>query len=237
LNRSNTILVTGGTGYIGSRLIPALAAKGHAARALVRARSAARLSGRCEPVVGDALDHTTFVERVKGCDTFVQLVGTPHPSPAKAQDFLEVDLVSARESVAAAKAAGVSHFIYVSVAQPAPVMGAYIAVRARGEAMLKDAGLTATILRPWYVLGPGHRWPYLLVPVYWVMERFASTRASALRLGVVTLEQMVGALVDAVEHRPRTTRIVEVPGIRAGFPHWGRDESGAARSVGLPSPR
>ena len=71
-----------------------------------------------------------------------------------------------------------------------------------------------TIVRPWYVLGPGHRWPYALLPMYWLMERLPATRESARRLGLVTLEQMVNALVHAVEHPPATSRIVEVPEIR-----------------------
>src|SRR5215831_3423834 len=51
----------------------------------------------------------------------------------------------------------------------------------------------ATILRPWYVLGPGHRWPYLLVPVYALLRQIPATRAAAERLGLVTLGQMIAA--------------------------------------------
>jgi hypothetical protein len=73
-----------------------------------------------------------------------------------------VDLVSCRGAVEAARAAGVQHFIYVSVAQPAPVMKAYIRVRSECEAMICQSGMNSTILRPWYVLGPGH--PLALLP-------------------------------------------------------------------------
>jgi uncharacterized protein YbjT (DUF2867 family) len=62
-----------------------------------------------------------------------------------------------RASVSAASKAGIQHFIYVSVAHPAPVMKAYIAARSEAESLLKQSGLNSTILRPWYVLGPGHR--------------------------------------------------------------------------------
>ena len=51
-----------------------------------------------------------------------------------------------------------------------PMMKAYIQVRSECEAMIRESGMNATILRPWYVLGPGHRWPYLLLPVYKIME-------------------------------------------------------------------
>ena len=112
------------------------------------------------PVPGDALDGASFADAVRSGETFVQLVGTPHPSPAKAAEFRSVDLASARASIANASRAGVAHFVYVSVAHPAPAMQAYITARREAEALLRATGLPATILRPWYVLGPGHYWPY-----------------------------------------------------------------------------
>jgi uncharacterized protein YbjT (DUF2867 family) len=212
------VFLTGGTGYVGARLGEVLAARGHRVRALTRAASAARLPAGVEPVIGDALDGATYAASIAPADTFVHLVGTPHPNPSKAAEFERVDLASARAAIAAARAAAVRHFVYVSVAQPAPVMHAYVAARARAEAHLRASGLDATILRPWYVLGPGHRWPYALVPLYWVAERLPSTRENARRLGLVTIAQMVGALVRAVENPTAGVRVVEVPGIRERLP-------------------
>jgi uncharacterized protein YbjT (DUF2867 family) len=160
------VFITGATGYIGRVLIPRLLERGHEVRALVRPASAQPHPPGCEAVIGNALDASTFADRVRPSDTFVQLVGVPHPSPAKAAEFQSIDLASVRASVSAAAGAGVKHFVYVSVAQPSPVMKAYQAVRAQGEKMIRDSRLDATILRPWYVLGPGHRWPYALVPMY-----------------------------------------------------------------------
>jgi hypothetical protein len=45
--------------------------------------------------------------------------------------------------------------------------------------MVRESGMNATILRPWYVLGPGRQWPLLLKPMYWLMERIPATRESA----------------------------------------------------------
>jgi uncharacterized protein YbjT (DUF2867 family) len=137
-----------------------------------------------------------------------------HPSPSKKAEFHSVDLVSVRASVKAAAAAGVKHFIYISVAQPAPVMRDYIAVRAEGEGLIRESGIASTIFRPWYVLGPGHRWPYLLLPGYAVLAAIPSTRESALRLHPVTLTQMLNALVAAVEMPPKGIRIVTTSEIR-----------------------
>jgi uncharacterized protein YbjT (DUF2867 family) len=209
-----TVFITGGTGYIGRRLIAQLVTRGHEVRALVRPASRDRVPANATVVLGNALDRSSFMGQIAPADTFVQLVGTPRPSPAKAQQFRMIDFVSVRESVAAARAAGVRHFVYVSVARPAPTMKAYIDVRKQGEAFVRESGLNATILRPWYVLGPGHRWPYLLLPMYWLFERLPSTRDTARRLGLVTLPQMIAALWHAVESPPNGVRIVTVPEIR-----------------------
>ena len=71
------------------------------------------------------------------------------------------------------------------------------------------------INHPWYVLGPGHRWPYALLPFYKVCEWLPFTRPAALRLGLVTLDQLLLALVEAVESPVQGTRIVGVPEIRS----------------------
>jgi uncharacterized protein YbjT (DUF2867 family) len=147
-------------------------------------------------------------------DTFVQLVGAPHPAPWKDREFRRIDRVSARESIAAAEAMGAPHFVYVSVANPAPTMKAYIEVRKECEALIRASGLPATILRPWYILGPGHWWTVFLKPGYWLWGLLPSTREAAVRLGLVTLEQMLAALVWAVEHPPDSVSVIEVPAIK-----------------------
>jgi len=214
VKKARHVFVTGGTGYMGRRVIAALASRGHRVRALVREGSQGRLPAGCEPVVGNALDETTFASRVAPADTFLQLVGVAHPSPSKASEFRAVDLASAKASARAAAAAGIFHFVYVSVAQPAPVMKAYVQARAEGEAAIRAAGLKATFVRPWYVLGPGHRWPYLFLPVYRLLQLFPPTRDTARRLYPVRLEQMVATLVAAVEQPAAGIRIVETPEIR-----------------------
>jgi uncharacterized protein YbjT (DUF2867 family) len=156
----------------------------------------------------------SFADKIPPADTFVHLIGTPHPSPAKARQFQEIDLVSIEVASKAAREADVRHFVYLSVAHPAPMMGAFIAVRQQGEAMLRESGIPSTFVRPWYVLGPGHRWPYAIVPIYWAMELLPATRESARRLGLVTIAQVLRALVWAVENPSEQIRTLGVPEIR-----------------------
>ena len=214
----HTVFVTGGTGFMGRNLNMELVRRGYVVRALARHGSERKLPHGCKVILGNPLEKNSFVAQIAPAETFVQLIGVTHPSPAKKGQFRAVDLISARASIEAAREAGIKHFVYVSVAQPASLMKEYIAVRAEGEKMLRESGMNATILRPWYVLGPGRRWPLLLKPVYWLMEKIPSTRDSARRLGLVTLEQMVGALVRAVENPAQGIRTVEVPEIRGREP-------------------
>jgi uncharacterized protein YbjT (DUF2867 family) len=210
------IFVTGGTGFIGRHLIPMLIGRGHRVRVLAREGSLARVPTGATAVVGDALDADSIASALRADDTVIHLVGTPHPSPAKADQFDRVDLMSIRCTVAAAKRTSISHLVYVSVAQPAPVMAHYLWVRSLGETMIREARLTASILRPWYVLGPGRRWPKAIMPLYKLAEWFPATRATAERLGLVTIEQFIVALTRAAEHPPLPggQRIVDVPAIR-----------------------
>jgi uncharacterized protein YbjT (DUF2867 family) len=209
------VFVTGGTGYVGRPLIEALLARGHTVHALARPASAATLPSGVRTVIGNALEEGTFAAAIPPQATFVHLVGTRHPNPLRTEEFRRVDLASIHAAVAAARQAAVDHFVYISVAHPAPVMHAYIAVRQEGEALIRSSGIRATILRPWYILGPGHRWPIALLPVYALLRSIPETRAGAERLGLITRGGMIATLVNAIEAPPADrVRILAVPDIR-----------------------
>jgi uncharacterized protein YbjT (DUF2867 family) len=200
------VFVTGASGFMGRRLSEELLRRGHRVRCLVRRGSEQAVPPGAETIVANALDAASYGPNVTGCDTFVHLVGVAHPNPAKAAEFRRIDLGSAKAAVAAAKGAAVRHFVYVSVAQPLPVMKAYVAARMEAEAAIRASGLDATILRPFYVLGPGRQWPALIGPLL---------RLAPAHMGWVTVGEMVATLAHAVDHPPRGVRIVEVPEIRA----------------------
>jgi nucleoside-diphosphate-sugar epimerase len=212
--RLMNVFITGSTGYLGRALCESLAGRGHTVSGLCRPKSIRKLPLGVKAAPGDALTAESFAGSLARDMTLVHLVGVSHPAPWKEAEFRAVDLASVRASLEAARRAGVSRMIYVSVAQPAPVMRSYLRVRAECEELIRTSGLTATILRPWYVLGPGHRWPVALIPAYRILELLPSTRDSATRLGLVTHGEMVSALVWAVEHPAAGLQILDVPGIR-----------------------
>jgi nucleoside-diphosphate-sugar epimerase len=182
--RQHCVFVTGGKGYVVRPLITLLLDRGHGVRALVLPGSEKKLPPGCQAVLGDAVEGNSC--RTNPARRHFRPTGrVSHPNPSKAAEFRSVDLVSGRDAVQAARGAGIGHFTYLSVGQPAPGMKAYIQVRAECGALLR-----ATILRPWYVLGPRHRWLYLLfrlaqgvriveVPQIRVPGGFRSQRPSA----------------------------------------------------------
>lgn len=213
----HNVFLTGGTGYIGTALAGELVKRGHRVRVLVRPGSERKVPDGCELVRGDALRAETYAHQVGPSDTFVHLVGVAHPNPKKAAEFHSIDLQSCLQAVQAAKSAGVRQFVYLSVARPAPLMLEYQTARAQGEQLIIQSGLAATFVRPWYVLGPGHRWPTALIPLYALARLYPGTRAGAERLALVTLAQMVRTLVWTVENPTDGVRVLEPRQIKRGF--------------------
>ena len=145
-----TIFITGGTGYIGSRLIKALLqAGGFRIKALVRKGSEHKLPPGCELVTGNALDAATYTAAAAGADVFIHLIGVPHPSPAKIAAFEAIDKVSVQQAARAIGDNRLPHVIYLSVSQyPGRIMKEYRAIRATGENLLQSTGAHCSFIRP-----------------------------------------------------------------------------------------
>lgn len=212
------VLISGITGFMGRAVAPVLVERGHRVTGLVRRGSEGRVPAGCGVASCDPFQSGSLAPLVPEGATYIHLIGARHPAPWKKDEFRAIDLGSARAAITAAATARAGHFIYLSVAQPAPLMKSYIRVRQEGEAALRDSGLRATVLRPWYVLGPGRQWPVVLIPFYKLCERIPATRDGAIRLGLVTLAEMVAALVNAVENPPEGVRVLNPADIRRATP-------------------
>ena len=213
-----SVFITGGSGYIGTRLIAALLKKQYTVKALVRKGSEGKLSGGCELIAGDPFDALTFEKYISPSDILVQLLGVPHPSPKKKELFKTIDLASVRESAKGASEAGVKYFVYVSVAQaPTRIMKDYQIARAEGESIIRKTGMNATFIRPWYVVGRGHYWVLLLYPLFKILELIPATKEKAKKLSLITISQMLDALLFAIENPNEGIRIIEIGDIKNNF--------------------
>jgi uncharacterized protein YbjT (DUF2867 family) len=214
------VFITGGTGYIGKRLIKILLDEGFKVTALVRPQSVKKLPVDCTPVIADPFDASSYVNAIPAGCIFIHLLGVSHPGPKKKLLFFSVDLASLKVSVAAAKQAKAKHFVYMSVAQyPTKIMGDYQEARRQGEQEIIASGIPSTFIRPWYVVGPGHYWPLLFNPVFKLLELIPSTSVRARSLALVSLKQMLLTLKKAVSS-PATegNRIIEIRDIKSSKP-------------------
>ena len=151
------ILVTGGTGFVGPKIVHALRAEGRDVRALVRkpgSKAARTLAGwGCELAQGDMADAESLRRAVDGCDAVVHLVAIPIGSPEK---FERVMSQGTRDLTAAAKEAGVERFVLMSAlgtSEETKDMSAYFSAKWHGEQTVRESGLEHVIFRPSYIFG------------------------------------------------------------------------------------
>ncbi|HWN22544.1 MAG TPA: complex I NDUFA9 subunit family protein [Gaiellaceae bacterium] len=150
------ILITGGTGFVGSRIVHALRAEDRAVRALVRnPDDAGRLRAwGCEPVAGDMTDAASLRAAVEGCDAVIHLVAILQGKPS---EFERVMVQGTRDLAAAAKDAGVRRFVLMSAlgfdARTKDLVP-YYSAKWQQEQDVKASGLEHVIFRPSFIFGP-----------------------------------------------------------------------------------
>jgi NADH dehydrogenase len=153
------VLVTGGTGFIGSHIVRRLLEKGH--RVAVMSRDPRRVPNGVEARRGDVADAASLEAAMAGVDVVVAAVQFPnHPveNPRKGHTYMAVDGEGTERQVAAARAAGVKRFIYLSGAGTRPEQTApWFLAKLRAEKAVKEGGIPFTIFRPSWVYGPEDR--------------------------------------------------------------------------------
>jgi uncharacterized protein YbjT (DUF2867 family) len=150
-----TVLVTGGTGLIGQKVVHALRAQGHDVRALVRRpeRATQLAAWGSELAAGDVTDPTSLRAAVEGCSQVVHLVAILKGSP---RDFHRVMTQGTKDLVAAAKDARVERFVLMSaLGTSATTKGTvpYFASKWAMEQETLESGLEYTIFRPSFFFG------------------------------------------------------------------------------------
>ena len=148
------IALTGGTGFIGGRLIEVAIADGHQLTALTRREQAPREG--VEWISGSLEDRPAVARLVQGADALIHLAGVLNARDAAGFEAANVDGTLAM--LAAATAGGARRFVHVSsLAAREPRLSLYGASKARSEALVETSGLDWAIVRPPAVYGPGDR--------------------------------------------------------------------------------
>lgn len=204
------ILVVGASGYIGGRLVPLLAARGH--ELVLMSRDARPLAARfpqATVIIADLLDRSTLPLALERIDVAYYLA---HSMGSGERRFAERDRQAARNFAQAAKRARVSRIVYLGgLGDDSPDLSHHLASRHETGAQLAAHGVPVTEFRAAVIIGSGsasfeilrhltERLPIMITP------RWVATRCQPIGIADV-LDYLVGAL----DH-PEVTGIVEVGG-------------------------
>jgi NADH dehydrogenase len=149
------ILVTGGTGFVGPRIIHALRTEDRDVRALVRKpeRAATLKSWACRVFQGDVTDPDSLRRAAEGCEAVVHLVSI---ITGRRSAYERVMVEGTQNLVTAAKDAGVRRFVLMSalgVSEESRTLVPYYGAKWEMETAVKESGLEHVIFRPSFIFG------------------------------------------------------------------------------------
>lgn len=160
------IVVTGGTGFVGTHLVNALLRRGHSVAVLARRPDDARnrFNRPVERIHGDVLHPPSLAPAFAGRDAVIHLVGIIHEKGGLTFDRAHRE--GAENVVAAAREVNLRRLLHMSA------MGAsedspseYGRTKAAGERAVRESGLDWTVFRPSIIFGPGDGFVSLLAPI------------------------------------------------------------------------
>ncbi|MBC2931931.1 NAD(P)H-binding protein [Nocardioides sp. zg-1228] len=201
-----TVLVTGATGFIGRRLVPALIDAGHDVRAMTRRPES--YDGPGEPVGADVGDRASLDEALRGVDVAIYLVHSLDDP-----DFERKDADAARSFSAAAAAAGVRQIVYMGgLGHDSDELSAHLRSRREVEELLGRDGVPVTVLRAAIVVGHGG--------ISWEMTRQLVKNLPAMvvpkwvatRTQPIAIDDVVRYLAGVVDHPDALGRVFEIGG-------------------------
>ncbi len=201
-----TVLVTGATGFIGRRLVPALIEAGHDVRAMTRRPD--DYDGPGTPVGADVSDPASLEPALEGVDVAIYLVHSLDDP-----EFERKDAEAARNFSAAAAAAGVRQIVYMGgLGDDDDDLSAHLRSRREVEGLLGEDGVPVTVLRAAIVVGHGGiSWeitrqlvknlPAMVVP------KWVGTRTQP-----IALDDVVRYLAGVVDKEEAFGRVFEIGG-------------------------
>jgi len=203
------VLVTGGTGFVGTHLCQELIDRGHNVTALSRSGSGDDLPEEVSVVTGDVTKPETLAEPMADQDVVVNLVALSPLFKPKGGDQMHdrVTNQGTRNVIEAAEAADLDAIVQMSALGADPEGAtAYIRAKGRAETAVREADLAWTILRPSVIFGDGGEFVrftrVLTTPYLTALPGGGKTRFQPIWIG--DLAPMLADAVEEQAHRGET---------------------------------
>ena len=230
------LAVTGGTGFVGQRLIDLASERGHQVQALTRRPQDSR--DGVDWIEGSLEDRDVLERLVTGSDAVIHVAGVINARDAAG--FEAGNVTGTLSMLAAATAAGTRRFVHVSsLAAREPKLSQYGASKARSEELVNRSGLDWVIVRPPAVYGPGDKE---------TLELFRMAKAGLIllpprgRLSLIHVDDLARLLLSLAERDSPEKEVIEPDDGRPDG--WTHREFAAAlgravgrRAVALATPR
>jgi uncharacterized protein YbjT (DUF2867 family) len=200
------ILVTGASGFVGSRLVTALEEAGHDVGAMTRRPE--RYEGAGIPVAGDVGDEESLREALAGCEVAYYLVHSLDDP-----DFERKDAEAARTFARAAAAVGVDRIVYLGgLGQDGDRLSRHLRSRREVERLLGGTGVPVTVLRAGIVVGHGGVSWELTRQLVAHLPAMVTPRWVSTRTQPIAVADVVRYLVGVLDAPEAVGRVFEVGG-------------------------
>ena len=207
------ILVTGGTGFVGSHLIKGLRQEELPVRAMVRNPEKARdlRDLGVEVVPGDVSDKASLEKAVQGIERVVHLVGIIQE--ASGATFQGVHVDGTRSLVEAARKAGVRHFLFQSaLGTRANAESRYHRSKWEAEELVRNSGIPSTILRPSLIYGPGDQFTIRLSEMIRLSPVLPIIGSGRSKVQPIFINDVVACIVKTVTSDAYLNELYEIGG-------------------------
>jgi NADH dehydrogenase len=210
----NSILVLGGTGFVGRSLCERLAARSASGRIVVPTRrpqhgNHVRSLPTVQVVVANVHDDAELARLLAGCDAVVNLVAILHGSAA---EFERVHVALPQRLAAACVKAGVRRLVHVSALGVGPgAPSDYLKSKTAGEAALKAASLDLTLLRPSVIFGADDRFMNVFAQLQGLAPIIPLAGSSA-RFQPVWVDDVASAIAACLDRKDTIGQTYECAG-------------------------
>lgn len=208
------VAIIGGTGFVGSYLVDALADSGHDVRLLVRPGSEDKVRRDTQTVVGDISSAEALHAVLDGCDAVIYCVGLLREFPRRGITFETAQYQGVADTVAAAKKAAVSRMLLMSAIGVKDPGTKYQSTKRRAEVHALESGLDVTVLRPSVIFGDPHGTMEFATQLYRDMVRppMPAVDFAGVEMSPLHVEDVAAAFVAALEDGSTIGKTFELAG-------------------------